>query len=145
MMLIIRQEQFEVFQTVAEAAFVRRVVEHLRTHHGDVVIQLPNEVVLVKQIADERLHRIARQGVRRARGYGMDWESGVTAFVVLMFVAGPNFDKHPLVERILRDERVAANSRIDQLWERTSDDNWEAVRNNYDPAAWELDSEGGRQ
>ena len=106
-MLKIRREQFEVFQPVAEAAFVRRVVEHLRDNHADAVVQLPNEVILVKQIADERLRRLAKDAIARARGYGMDWESTVTAFVVLMFVAAPNFDEHPLIQRVLKDERVA--------------------------------------
>src|SRR5215208_5758740 len=120
-MLIIRAEQLEIFRPVAEAAFVRRVVERLREHHADTVIQLPNEVILVKQISDDRLYEMARFAIARAREYGMDWESSVTAFVVLMFVAAPNFDKHPLLQRVLRDERVAVNSRIDQLWERTSE------------------------
>lgn len=144
-MLTIRREQFEVFHHVAETAFVRRVGEHLRENIADAVIQLPNEVILVKQISDERLYRMVRHGIARARDYGMDWESSVTAFVVLMFVAAPNFDKHPLIERVLRDERVEANSRVDQLWERTSEDNWEAIRKNYDSTAWEPDSEGGAQ
>ena len=141
-MLTIRREQFEVFRHVAESAFVRRVVEHLRENIADVVIQLPNEVILVKQVSDERLYRMVSLGIARARDYGMAWESSVTAFVVLMFVADPNFDKHPLIERVLRDERVEADSRVDQLWERTSEDNWEAIRKNYDPTAWEPDSEG---
>lgn len=138
-MLKIRSEQFEVFQPVAEAAFVRRIVEYLREHHSDTVVQLPNEVILVKQISDERLQAMVRNAVTRARSYGMDWESTVTAFVVLMFVAAPNFDRHPLIERVLRDERASANSRIDQLWERTSDENWEAARKNYDVTSWEAD------
>lgn len=140
-MLKIRREQFEVFQPVAEAAFVRRVAEHLRETCADAVVQFPNEVILVKQIADERLRAVVSDGITRARAYGMTWESAVTAFVVLMFVAAPNFDKHPLIQRVLKDERVAANSRIDQLWERTTDENWEAVRKNYDPAAWISDSQ----
>ena len=140
-MLKIRREQFEVFQPVAEAAFVRRVAEHLRDSHADAVVQFPNEVVLVKQITDERLLGLAKDAITRARGYGLDWESAVTAFVVLMFVAAPNFDKHPLIQRVLKDERVDANSRIDQLWERTTEENWEAVRKNYDPTAWFTDSQ----
>ena len=141
-MLTIRREQFEAFRHVAESAFVRRVVEHLRENVADSVVQLPNEVILVKQISDERLRGMVRRGIARARDYGMDWESSVTAFVALMFVAAPNFDKHPLIERVLRDERVEANSRVDQLWERTSEDNWEAIRKNYDPTAWEPESIG---
>lgn len=138
-MLMIRAKQLEVFRPVAESAFVRRVVAHLRDQHADAVIQLPNEVVLVKQISDERLRRMAAAGIARAREYGMDWESSITAFVVLMVVVAPNFDQHPLIERVLRDERVPANSRGDQLWERTSEENWEVVRKNYDPAAWAVE------
>ena len=135
-MLKIRREQFEVFQPVAEAAFVRRVAEHLRDNHADAVVQFPNEVILVKQIANEKLRSVAEYAITRARNYGLSWESTVTAFVVLMFVAAPNFDKHPLIQRILKDERVPADSRIDQLWERTTEENWEAVRKNYDATAW---------
>ena len=144
-MLKIRREQFEVFEPVAEAAFIRRVAEHLRASHADAVVQFPNEVILVKQIADERLRRLTKEAITRARNYGLSWESAVTAFVVLMFVASPNFDQHPLIQRILKDERVPADSRMDQLWERTTDENWEAVRKNYDPAAWNSNSqEDGR-
>jgi hypothetical protein len=144
-MLKIRAEQFDAFQPVAEAAFIRRVVEHLREHHADVVIQLPNEVALVKQIAGERLCAMLGQGIRRARDYGMSWESSISAFVVLMFVTAPNFDKHPLIQRVLKDERVAANSRMDQLWERTTEENWEVVRENYETTAWGLAAEENRQ
>src|SRR5262245_48265176 len=135
-MLKIRSEQMEAFQPVAEAAFVRRVVEHLREHQSATVIQFADEVVPLKQISDERLQAMVRTGIARARAYGMDWESSITAFVVTMFVAAPNFDKHPLIQRVLNDERVDSNSRMDELWERTSEDNWEAVKRTYDPAAW---------
>ena len=138
-MLKIRPEQFAVFQPVAEHAFLRRVVEHLRNEHADVVVQFPNEVLLVKQIADERFHTLVKKGIARARALGMDWESAITAFVVLLFVAAPNFDQHPLIQRVLKDEKVSANLRIEQLWERTSEENWEAVRKNYDVKAWDIE------
>jgi hypothetical protein len=135
-MLMIRAKQLDVFQPVAESAFARCVVAHLRDQHADAVVQLPNEVSLIKQISDQRLRRMVEAGIARARKYGMEWESTITAFVVLMVMVAPNFDQHPLIERILRDERVSANSRVDQLWERTSEENWEVVRKNYDPTAW---------
>ena len=140
-MLKIRPEQFAVFQPVAERAFVRRVVEHLRENHAAVVVRFAGEVLLVRQIADEPFYALVRKAIQRARALGMDWESSITAFVVLMFVAAPNFDRHPLIQRVLKDERVPANSRIEQLWERTSEENWEAARKNYDVQAWEIASE----
>jgi hypothetical protein len=144
-MLKIRPEQMEVFQPAAEAAFVRRVVEHLREHNSDAVIHLPNEVALVKQISEETLYAMARNGIARAREYGMEWESSVTVFFVVMVVTAPNFDSHPLIQRILKDENVDPNCRIDQLWERTSEENWEAVKKNYDPQAWESNFGGNHQ
>jgi hypothetical protein len=139
-MLKIRPEQFAVFQPVAEHAFLRRVVEHLRNEHADVVVQFPNQIMLVKQISDEQFYTLVKKGIVRARTLGMDWESAITAFVVLLFVAAPNFDQHPLIQRVLKDEKVSANLRIEQLWERTSEENWEAVRKNYDVKAWEIDT-----
>jgi hypothetical protein len=141
-MLKIRSEQMKAFQPVAEAAFVRRVIEHVREHHSSTVIQLPAEVVPLKQVSDEKLYAMVETGIARARAYGMDWESSITAFVVTMFTAGPNFDKHPLIQRVLRDDRVEPNSRMDELWERTSEENWEAVNSKYDPTAWEPHLEG---
>jgi hypothetical protein len=139
-MLKIRPEQIAVFQPIAERAFVRHVVEHLRENHPDVVVQFPNQVMLVKQFSDEQFYTLVGRGIVRARTLGMDWESAITAFVVLLFVAAPNFDQHPLIQRVLKDERVSANSRIEHLWERTSEENWEAVRKNYDVKAWEIDT-----
>jgi hypothetical protein len=142
-MLKIRPEQFAVFQPIAERAFVRRVVEHLRENHPDVVVQFPNQVMLVKQISDEQFYTLVRRGIARARTLDMDWESAITAFIVLLFVAAPNFDQHPLIQRVLKDERVSANLRIEQLWERTSEENWEAVRKNYDVKAWDIEPATG--
>lgn len=135
-MLIIRPEQFAAFKAVAETAFVTRLAERVREKHADVVIELPNGSSAVKQLPDDVLQAMVEQGIARARGYGMSWESTLTAFVAIMFVAAPNFDEHPLIQRVLKDESAPPDSRIDQLWDRTSDQNWEAVERNYDPSAW---------
>lgn len=140
-MLRIRSEQMESFRPVAEEAFVIRTAEHVRDNHSDVAVQVTDKVLVVKQISDDLLRDMVRRGIARAREYGMNWESSITAFVVLMFVAAPDFDKHALIQRVLKDERVAANSRIDQLWEKTSEENWQAVKENYDVTAWNLDDE----
>ncbi len=143
-MLTIRPEQMEAFKATAEAAFVRRVASYLRAKHGEVIVELPSATLAVKQISDERLCEIVRKGVERAREYGMTWESTLTAFVVLMFVTAPNFDDHPLIQRAMKDESIPPDSRIDQLWERTTDQNWEAVERSYDPQAWGISEESER-
>ena len=46
------------------------------------------------------------------------------------------FDEHPLVRRVLKDESIPAQARLDALWARTTEKNWDAVRTAYDPGAW---------
>lgn len=134
--MIVRAQQFEAFQPQADASLVRKIIEFLRKNHAEALVELPDRALLVNSIPDETLYAMIQTGIACARGYGMHWESSLGAFVVLMFVAAPNFDDHPLIQRILKDESIEPDSRIDQLWERTSDQNWEAIQQNYDPSFW---------
>ena len=137
-MLKIRPEQLEVFQRKVEDAFVEDLIDYLVTEHPDCVVQLTNKISTIKEIPQPTLRKIVRNGIARAKTYHLTWKSSLSAFVVLMFVAAANFDEHPLIQRVLRDENVESDSRIDQLWERTSEKDWEAVRQNYHSDAWGL-------
>jgi hypothetical protein len=147
-MLIIRPEQLEVFRPVAEAAFERRVIEYLRENHADEVVVLPagereKKEIEVKGLDDETLNKLVRTGIDRARSYGMTWESSITAFVVLMFIVAPNFDEHPLIRRALRDGKVEPNLRVEEIWDRTTNENWEVARYSYDASGWGINLEKG--
>jgi len=143
-MLIIRASQMEAFQPVADESFITRAVEYLLKNHGDVVVRLTEGLVIVNQINTDVLRRMVSEGISRGRQYGLAWESSLTAFVTLMFVTAPNFDEHPLIQRVLKDETVPADSRIDQLWDRTTDQNWHAAKQNYDVSAWSLENRRNR-
>lgn len=140
-MLKVRQEQLDAFKPQADAAFIARTVEHLREHHSEAIVQLQENSAAVKDLSDEIIHELVRNGVVRAYAYGMNAEASLAAFVVIMFVVAPSFDKHPLIERVLRDASIPPDSRIDQLWERTSEQNWEAVKQSYDASAWSLEAQ----
>jgi hypothetical protein len=135
-MLRIRPEQVEVFQPAAEDAFERRVVEYLRENHADEIVVLPAGEHEVKDLDDETLLKMVRAGIARARSYDMTWESSITAFVVLMFIVAPNFDSHPLINRALRDDKVDPNSRVEEIWDHTTEANWDAARDSYDAGGW---------
>lgn len=137
-MLKIRPEQQNVFDPVAEAAFERRLVKYLRKHHAAAVVRLSSGSARVEALREETLAEMVRGGIARARRYGIRWESNLNAFVVLMFVAAPNFDRHPLIRRVLTDKEVAAEERLDRLWEATTEENWLAVDGAYDADAWGL-------
>ena len=143
-MLKIRSEQMKAFGPAADSAFVRRVAGYLREKHADAGLQLSTGVSTIKEMPDDALHQIVRNGIARARAFGMSYQSDLAAFVVIMLEAAPNFDEHPLIRRILRDENVPPNSRIDRLMEQATEQNWEAVKASYDPAAWDL-SPGGQR
>jgi hypothetical protein len=137
-MLKIRPENLRAFQPQAEAAAADRIAEHIRKEHADCVVDLPGGVFTVRQIPDEQLREMVRNGIARARRHGMSTEASLASFVVLMFVVAPNFDDHPLIERVLKDEAAPPDSRIALLWERTSEQNWDAAKENYDAGAWNL-------
>jgi hypothetical protein len=139
-MLKIRPEQLKVFQPVAEAAFERRVVEYLRENHDDEVVILPAGEYQVKDLDDGTLLKMVRTGIARARSYGMTWESNLTTFAIVMVVVAPNFDDHPLIQRVLNDDRIEPDQRIEQLWRLTEEENWKTAEDSYEARAWNLTS-----
>lgn len=134
----VRPEQMEVFQPVAEAAFARRLTEYLRRAHSGLSVRIPPGATLIKRIPAAVLTRMVQNGIERGRAYGLSWESSLAAFVLIMFVAAPNFDQHPLIQRVLRDDDASPDGRIESLWSRISNENWRAVEAYYDPRAWGL-------
>ncbi|HEY6334111.1 MAG TPA: hypothetical protein VI756_32650 [Blastocatellia bacterium] len=142
MSLKIRPEQLEAFQPVADAAFAARLAKYLRANHADAVVRISSGAVAVARLPEATLTKIVRSGMSRARGYGLTSESSLAAFIVLMFLAAPNFDAHPLIQRVLQDKDSEPDNRINNLWARVSPQNWKAVYGYYDTGAWSLD-EGG--
>ena len=136
--LQIRAEQMKAFQPVADANFIKRLVAQLRREHAETAVMLPGSVSTVKQLPDETLQQLVAGGIERARAYGLSYESALAAFVVIMFEAAPNFDRHPLIQRHLKDEKTPPNERVDQLLEEATEENWEAVKKSYKSSAWNL-------
>lgn len=142
-MLIIRLDQIQAFDSVADALFVDQILQYLREHHDGTVIQLEEGAATpVQDVGDEMLREFVRHGITRARAHGITHQSTMAAFIVLQFETAPNFDEHPLLQRVLKDDRVDANLRIDRLMERATEENWKAVRERYDPGAWYGESPG---
>jgi hypothetical protein len=141
-MLTIRSDQVQAFGSVADALFVDRVLQYLQEHHADARIELEEGPAIVQELPDEMLREFIRNGIERARAFGLTHESALAAFVVLQFETAPNFDEHPLLHRALADDRVDANQRIDRLMEKATEENWKAVKESYDSGAWYGSSQG---
>ncbi|AGY59790.1 DUF4123 domain-containing protein [Gloeobacter kilaueensis] len=118
----IRQEHESAFYSLAEAAFVEKLLKHLRTHHEGSVSTL----------SDTELKSRVRFGLQQARRYGITWESSLTAFVGLMFEFAPNFDEHTRIKAVLNDPAIHPNRRVRALIGRTTVQDWQEVQERSD-------------
>jgi hypothetical protein len=141
--LIIRQQQLGALQPIAEAALVRKIARHILTNHGDSIVRCSSGTFTIAQAPNDVVEELIRAGIRSARRYGLSWESSLAAFVVLMFVVSPNFDDCSSVWQVLLDPSKPPDCRLRELWDETTEDEWEQMRENYNPDAWVLREEGG--
>ena len=138
----VRNEQMQAFQPEADTVFVRRLASEIRARQAETVVRLPTSTMPVRELPEATLREMVRDGIERARGYGMTSEAGLACFVVLMFVVSPNFDEHPAIKLRLTDEKVQADARVKGLPKTVAEPDWEAARSSYEPSAWKV-AQGG--
>jgi hypothetical protein len=114
-MLKITKQQIASLDDEIAGAFARDLVRYLRAEHADAV----------RALDDAELLRRVHVGVARAEAYGMTWDATITAFVAMMFEIAPTFDEQPGIARVLHDERVPPDTRVDALWDRTTEEDWD--------------------
>lgn len=137
-MFQLNRKHNQAFQSKAEADFVREVMQYLWESHSDTIVILPNGEFIVADLPEETLRKMVEGGIAKARSYGMTWRSTLISFVVIMFVSAPNFDENKIVINVLENSGLTSNLRVDELWETTSDENWEEVEKNYQESAWNI-------
>ena len=126
-MLKITTPQIGVLHREIGAVYARDLARYIRVEHGDAV----------RALSDAELLRRVRIGIARAEGYGMTWDSTITAFVAIMFEIAPTFDEQAAIRRVLHDARIPPDTRVDALWTRTTEENWvEAARRAIDADAF---------
>lgn len=123
-MLKISREQIADLEREVMVEEIRDIARYLRVEHTEAVAA----------VADEELLRRVAKGVARAQAYGMEWDSTITAFVAIMFEVAPTFDEQPAIRDVLRDRRIPADTRIDALWDRTTDEDWDEAERMADQA-----------
>lgn len=128
-MLIIRKDQMDEFNKIAEQNFADKLITYLRD----------KQTVWVKNSQDEELRQRVRWGINRARWHGLTWESSIMKYVSLMFRIAPNFDEYPPVAALLARTDVTPDELADLLFTEISPEQWEAAMKRYDPAAWEFE------
>lgn len=114
-MLKISKRQLAVIGHSVEDAYAREMARYLREEHEEDVAAY----------SDEELYPRVEVAIDRAVRYGLTWDESITAFVAIMFTIAPNFDEQPAIRAVLEDKSVPPNLRIDELWGRTSDEDWD--------------------
>ena len=142
MRLKIRPEQRAVIEEVARENFVHRLAAHLRAEYSGAAVTLPDAgQTTVGELDEATLDRLVRVGIARAGSHEISLQSAIAAFVAVMFEVAPNFDTHRLSRVLLGDEEVAPDARLDELLNVLTEKNWESIRAEYDPQAWEMPEE----
>ncbi len=131
----IRKEQLKAFRPVAEAEFARSLMDHLRRHHKQVTVRLPKSLTLVGRMPETSLRQLVQTGIARARSHGFTFTSSISAFVVLMFKAAPNFDQHPTIRQALA-EPLSEEHKLRRMIDGANTNIWKEAKAQYDPSAW---------
>jgi hypothetical protein len=108
-MLIIRQEQMDMFILASAKSFEDWMVVHLKKF-------FPEEC---QTLGDQGVRDTIRCGIEKAEGYGITTEHDVCMYIDLMFALGQDFDTDPdllWVQEILQDETLPdPGDRMDRL------------------------------
>jgi hypothetical protein len=125
--MIIRNEQIKVFENIAEDNFIDDLVAKVRETHGEQVADFD----------DDELRRLVETGGGRARGHGLEGEEAIGVFVGWMFEFAPNFDEQENIKKMLADERLAPDDRIELVAEAATEKDWAEAEAAYDETAWD--------
>lgn len=134
--MIIRRERLAAFDAAAMAGFIGEIAAYLRSNHSAVEIRLPSGTQSVGTLPIDQLRELIENAIRRARRHNLEFASNQKAFVVLMFLVAPNFDRFPLIESMLRVHEGIADFRFHRVWEDVSESDWQDAKRNYDAVAW---------
>ena len=94
------------------------LIDHIITHLSE---QQPE---LIAELGDGEVRRRVVAGIGRAYAQKFVQPESVTAFVTLMFLVAPDFDRHPAIARALRLHGPEPE-RLRLLFERTREEDWE--------------------
>jgi hypothetical protein len=101
----IRSEQMEALDHEAQRRFHLRLVKFLRDQLPEETVEISDDVLLARIIEAEH----------RANKYDIVTEIGITQFVLLGFLAGPDFDEEPDVHTFLSNPAYEPDEKIDAL------------------------------
>ncbi|MBI4903458.1 MAG: DUF4123 domain-containing protein [Acidobacteria bacterium] len=127
-LLPISPTQMDRFQQVVDEQFVDELVGHMKDKHAAEVAEWPSEVQRAR----------AGTAIARARSYGIESTGSIRTFLSLMIQSGPNFDRHPSVNAVLKDPSIEEDLRPNAAIANLPGREWDAAKASRDDAAWNI-------
>ena len=125
MMLVIRKDQIKALQEAAELAFVDDLIEQLRYEYS---------VFNGRPLAEQRA--MVRNGLQRARQYGIEGKVSLRGFLRFMCDIAPNFDEHPAFSEILQNNDIHPTRKISMIMAEVDEDDIEEAQLMSREDAW---------
>jgi hypothetical protein len=98
-MLIIRKEQFAVFQKVASQSFESQMLSHIRKCFRKQM----------EELGEPRMREVIRYGIQRSASYRIRKQRDICMYIDMMIVFGRDFDRDPALpwaSRVLEDKSL---------------------------------------
>ena len=86
-MIVMRNQQMQVFSTALLDDFVKRMVQHLRSDFPQYLRK--------NRIVEADLDAFVRRGIKAAESFGVLYEGDVQRYVECMAMLGPDFPSDP--------------------------------------------------
>jgi hypothetical protein len=95
------------------------LVEHIVGHLSE------EQAEALEGLSDSEIERRVRLGLARARANGFTDPEPATAFVTLMFLVSPCFDRHPPIAAAIRSATGSPAERLRALFSETRESDWD--------------------
>ncbi len=131
----IQKDQYDHFLQQDEQEFIETIVEYMQGRSPELVDNIPPDM----------LQEMVKNGIARARRYGLHTDENLISFVAVMFEIAPDFDEHPAIQAVLTDQSLAPEERFKAIFDNVPPEAWEEAEQNRDSEAWfpELRNEQG--
>jgi hypothetical protein len=119
-------EQIDALVAGDDEQLIRTVLAYQQREYGNLLNGVPEDM----QIG------MIRNGIAKARSYGLQRAGNINAFVALMFEIAPEFDRQPDIQRVLKDPTIAPENKIQALMDRVPAQAWEDAGKHISSQTW---------
>jgi hypothetical protein len=132
----IRREQMKALQQGAISDLACRLAADLREKLGGLLVLLPERAVPLSELQPRELEAMVRQCLERALDLGFNGERDLAKFTTLCFLLGPRFDAIPAFQNVIADSRIPVDRRLEEIYTRTTEKDWEQATEAYKRHVW---------